>query len=214
MLKLVSHVYVAGPISKGDMLLNIRAGIVAGVELTKAGFVPYIPHLDFSARIFDPDTLDYETILRNDLAWVSRCDAVLRLPGESSGADREVKHAGALGIPVFGSIANIERFNHLYMESGVRPAILTITGVDGSIRDQSIAPGVSFGLTGEPLGSGTQDGRGETPVRLNSIISTGVVGRGVHLGSTEVRRSQLAKGNTVQQDLFGHDAPRLEVVEG
>jgi hypothetical protein len=33
---------------------------------------------------------------------LARCDALLRLPGESPGADREVKRARELWIPVYG----------------------------------------------------------------------------------------------------------------
>jgi hypothetical protein len=42
-----------------------------------------------------------------DLNWLAKCDAVLRLPGASSGADREVEYAQKLGIPVFYSIEEI-----------------------------------------------------------------------------------------------------------
>lgn len=34
-------------------------------------------------------------------AVLERCDAVLRLPGESPGADREVHYAISLGKPVY-----------------------------------------------------------------------------------------------------------------
>lgn len=42
-----------------------------------------------------------------DLEWMDHMDAVLRLPGESAGADMEVAHAKALGLPVFYSIDDI-----------------------------------------------------------------------------------------------------------
>jgi hypothetical protein len=38
------------------------------------------------------------------LPWVSVADAVLRLPGTSPGADREVALALSLGIPVYYDI--------------------------------------------------------------------------------------------------------------
>jgi hypothetical protein len=38
------------------------------------------------------------------------CDAILRLPGESAGADEEVKLAKELGKPVFYSIVDLR--NH------------------------------------------------------------------------------------------------------
>jgi hypothetical protein len=47
---------------------------------------------------------DYELWLEIDFAWVKKCDALIRLPGESSGADREVELARSLGIPVYFSI--------------------------------------------------------------------------------------------------------------
>lgn len=38
---------------------------------------------------------------------LSRCDAVLRLPGASRGADMDVAHAQELGLPVFTSVDQI-----------------------------------------------------------------------------------------------------------
>ncbi len=105
------YVYVAGPITRGDTLVNIRNGMLAGTELTKRGFVPFIPHNDFIQYILDPVTLDYETILRLDLAWIERCDALLRLEGDSPGADREVAHAQKLGLLVTSDIEYLEEAN-------------------------------------------------------------------------------------------------------
>jgi hypothetical protein len=38
---------------------------------------------------------------------LTRCDAVLRIPGESRGADLECELARTLGIPVFTSVADL-----------------------------------------------------------------------------------------------------------
>ena len=108
---MIKYVYVAGPISKGDTLLNIRNGIRTGTELIKRGYVPYIPHNDFIQYILDPEALDYETILACDLAWVERCDALLRLPGESPGADREVAHAMEHSLFVARHIDYLDEYN-------------------------------------------------------------------------------------------------------
>ena len=51
-----------------------------------------------------------QTRLGIDLEWVSCSDAVLRLPGESAGADREVQHAKSLNIPVYYSIEEAKLF--------------------------------------------------------------------------------------------------------
>ena len=39
-----------------------------------------------------------------DIDWLKKCDAVLRLDGESTGADREVLLAGELNPPVFYTV--------------------------------------------------------------------------------------------------------------
>ncbi|MEK0326138.1 MAG: DUF4406 domain-containing protein [Nitrosopumilus sp.] len=105
------YVYVAGPITKGNTLLNIRNGMMMGLELIRRGFVPFVPHNDFIQYILDPHTLEYDTILEQDMAWVERCDALLRLPGESPGADREVAHAEKHGLFVTDSIDVLESAN-------------------------------------------------------------------------------------------------------
>lgn len=105
------YIYVAGPISKGDTLLNIRNGMLAGIELIKRGYTPFIPHNDMIQYMLDPDTLDYETILKQDLAWVKKCDAILRLPGDSPGADREVQYALSQGLLVTHSMDYLDEAN-------------------------------------------------------------------------------------------------------
>ena len=52
-----------------------------------------------------------------ELPWVSVADAVLRLPGESLGADLEVARAEEAGIPVFRSIADLA--DHFTVAVGV-----------------------------------------------------------------------------------------------
>lgn len=97
-----TYVYVSGPYSKGDMALHVRNAIQAGDELLQHGYVPYVPHLSHFQHMIFPH--DYELWLEIDFAWVKKCDALIRLPGESSGADREVELARSLGIPVYFSI--------------------------------------------------------------------------------------------------------------
>lgn len=49
--------------------------------------------------------------LEYDLIWLRLCDCVLRLDGESDGADREVEEAKKLGIPVYYSLSELIK-NH------------------------------------------------------------------------------------------------------
>jgi hypothetical protein len=100
------RIYVAGAISKGDRYLNVHAGILAGRELVRLGYAPMVPHLDAymylgGAELAWSDALDW------DLSWVAVSDAVLRLPGESQGADIECEFAAENGIPVFHDIEDI-----------------------------------------------------------------------------------------------------------
>lgn len=99
-------VYISGPITKGHMDLNCRNGVIAAEALRRAGFVPFCPHLSIIWNMITP--VPYEGWMDMDLAWVERCDVLLRLPGESPGGDREVAHAVAIGRPVFYSIEALQ----------------------------------------------------------------------------------------------------------
>lgn len=96
-------VYIAGPISSGDLDANIRQATEAARELIRHGFAPLCPQLTCYLDGSTPSVtggVDHETWMAVDLPWVAAADVVLRLPGESAGADREVAEAERLGIPV------------------------------------------------------------------------------------------------------------------
>lgn len=95
----MKRIYIAGPYTKGDVAQNVRNAIEAGHMVIEAGFVPYIPHLSHFHHMLYPE--DYETWIAIDFIWVDVCDAVIRLPGESSGADREVDLAKRQGKWIF-----------------------------------------------------------------------------------------------------------------
>jgi len=99
------RVYVAGPYTKPDPVTNTRAAIAAGNRLLDLGYAPFVPHLTHYWHLETPRP--YEDWMQLDFEWVAVCHAVLRLPGESSGADREVSLARKLGIPVFESFAGL-----------------------------------------------------------------------------------------------------------
>lgn len=96
------RIYVAGPYSKGDSVVNTRRAISVGSLLLERGFAPFVPHLMMFWHLCEPQ--EYETWLAYDFEWVAACDGLLRLDGPSSGADREVELAMRLGIPVFYSL--------------------------------------------------------------------------------------------------------------
>jgi len=117
------RVYIAGPISKGDLAHNINQATAAFVALAKAGLAPLCPHWSVYAKpaivgpaahlpheVWCKATVDgspgmsHDDWIGVDLPWVIMADAVVRLPGESSGADIETGCARDHGVPVFDSV--------------------------------------------------------------------------------------------------------------
>jgi len=99
------RVYIAGPISKGPLERNIRRAFDAANILMMNGFHPYVPHFCCFMDITHPHP--YERWMTLGFAFISTCEAVFRLDGESTGADRECDFAIAIGIPVFNSIESL-----------------------------------------------------------------------------------------------------------
>jgi hypothetical protein len=98
-------VYVAAPMTRGVIAHNVHHAINVGAELLAAGYAPFVPHLSQLWDMVRPTA--YEDWLDYDFAWIDVCHAVLRLPGDSPGADREVAHAASKGVPVFYSIREL-----------------------------------------------------------------------------------------------------------
>jgi hypothetical protein len=103
----MKKIYVAGPYSKGDVTTNVRKAFEAANELANNGFAPFVPHYTHFWDILFPRS--YEFWLQLDEQFLYCCDAVLRIPGESSGADKEVKAAENNSIPVFFSIESLKK---------------------------------------------------------------------------------------------------------
>ncbi len=93
-------VYIAGPYTHPDPVQNTHEVIRVAAELVDKGLVtPFVPHLTLLWHLVDPRPLDFW--YEYDVAMLARCDALLRLPGDSTGADREVAFAKERGLPVF-----------------------------------------------------------------------------------------------------------------
>jgi len=92
-------IYLAGPYTHPDPVANThkvaRVGTIV-YELTE--WVPFIPHLSLLWHMVTPrpEWHWYEL----DLHQMSHCDAIVRLPGASSGADREMEVAAAFGLDI------------------------------------------------------------------------------------------------------------------
>jgi len=101
-------IYIAGPYTHPDPVQNTHCACKIADELIFDGFIPYIPHLTLLWHLITPRNAqfwyDYDDRL------LERCDALLRIPGDSVGADKEVLWAEELGIPVFYSIGELKTF--------------------------------------------------------------------------------------------------------
>jgi hypothetical protein len=111
-------ILIAGPYRSGTgddpdkMAANLARLEAAAWPIFTAGHVPMIgewvalPVLDSAgATVFDPlaEQVMYPTAQR----LLAHCDAVLRLPGDSAGADQDVAIARQRGLPVYYRLEDI-----------------------------------------------------------------------------------------------------------
>jgi hypothetical protein len=105
-------ILIAGPYRSGtgddpeQMTANLHRLEAAAWPLFEAGHLPMIgewvalPVLrSAGATVFDP--LSEQVLYPTAQRLLQHCDAVLRLPGESTGADQDVAIARERGLPVF-----------------------------------------------------------------------------------------------------------------
>jgi len=112
-------ILIAGPYRSGTgddpekMAQNLRSLESVALPLYRAGHIPLIGEwlalpLLREAGSKRPGDAIYEEILypiANRL--ITRCDAVLRLPGTSKGADEDVRLAKELGLAVYTDLAQV-----------------------------------------------------------------------------------------------------------
>jgi len=98
----MKYVYIAAPYTHGDKEENTKNAIIAGDKIAEAGYIPFIPHLNHYWDQLKPH--EYRFWMDQDKAWLLKCDALVRLPGESKGADEEVVIALDNNIPVYFGI--------------------------------------------------------------------------------------------------------------
>lgn len=104
-------IYIAGPLnSSGDVANNIFQACDLAHSLIRDGFTPFVPHLNFFWNMQDP--YDTQYWLDYDVSVLDHCQAIVRLPGRSKGADIEEKYALDHGITVF-KLASRSRYDDL-----------------------------------------------------------------------------------------------------
>lgn len=98
----MKKVYIASPYTIGDIAINVKNQMDIADKLIDMGFAPFVPLYSHFQHMAHPRP--YEDWIKLDIEWIKSCDCLLRLPGESKGADDEVKYAMKIGIPVFYNI--------------------------------------------------------------------------------------------------------------
>lgn len=102
-------VYIAGPYTASkdsvapiaEVEQNVYNAMKMGNTVLVHEHEPYIPHLYHYWNLNFPH--HYNLWIDLNLRWLAVCQALIRLPGESKGADIEVEEANKLGIPVYRS---------------------------------------------------------------------------------------------------------------
>jgi len=133
-------VYIAGPYAQGDVAVNVRNAIDAAEQVWQAGHTPFVPHLNVLWHMVYPhppsDWYFWDSI------WLMRCDALIRLEGESPGADMEVQQACRERTLVY---YGVEAF---LLEHGARRRGLGDEGVLSFLPGQIILCGPGAGVVG------------------------------------------------------------------
>jgi hypothetical protein len=115
-------ILIAGPYKSGTggdpaaMAANLRRLEAASWPVFEAGHIPMIgewvalPVLR-AAGATALDSLADHVLYPTAQRLLQHCDAVLRLPGASAGADLDVATAQQLGLPVYHDVAQIPRLD-------------------------------------------------------------------------------------------------------
>jgi len=96
-------VYIAAPYTQGAWEYNIRDVVNAAERVYQAGHYPFIPHTMTTLwALIEPKSKN--EWLEFDLYWLGQCDCLIRLSGDSEGADTEVGFAESNDITVYDSV--------------------------------------------------------------------------------------------------------------
>lgn len=96
----MKKVYIASPYTKGDVAQNVKESLRLADYLSsngklhvKAPLLTHFWHMMFARP--------YEFWLKYDLIELAECDVLIRMAGESTGADKEVDYANEHMIPCY-----------------------------------------------------------------------------------------------------------------
>ena len=101
-------VYIAGPYTKPDPKENTLNAIIVAEKVARLGFIPFIPHLTYYWE--QEFHHEYNFWLEQDIEWLKCCDIVIRIPGESLGADKEIVLAKQLKKKVYTLASFLKKY--------------------------------------------------------------------------------------------------------
>ena len=99
-------IFISGPYSQGDVAQNVKKAMDLAGQLIDMGHSPFCPHLFHFLHINSPK--EYSTWLNTDIEFLSVCDAMIRIQGDSKGADVEEAFAKDNNIPIYHNISEIK----------------------------------------------------------------------------------------------------------
>lgn len=106
-------IYVAGPYTAPDLhgeLANVERAVQIGMELTRKGHYPFVPHfshyLDHAHKDRYGERLPWQFWMDMDDAFMNCCDAFFYI-SSSRGADIELERATKLGLQIFFSLDEV-----------------------------------------------------------------------------------------------------------
>lgn len=111
----IRRIYVSGPLTTGNgsTAKNVTTALQTASELLTLGYAPYVPHLTHFWDMICPRENPRDWLCL-DAVWLHFCEALLRLPGKSHGADIEVEIAKENGLPVYYEMATLLKHRPVY----------------------------------------------------------------------------------------------------
>lgn len=207
-------VYIAGPIhGSGTELQNLRRALVVAQYLAKRGFVPFVPHLWLMWE-FLVGEVDQELFMTLDFAFLTRCHLLVRIPGVSPGADREVVRAGELGIPVIelgaitGGLTLMQSVEKDYEDLAERLAGVTAPVV----TFEDFQDRVSTWLHKQPFGANQHTSEPALGVVEETAELRGAMVDAMHVRGGDIARAVLKSKQGIRGSADAHAAKMKDAI--
>lgn len=102
-------VFIASPYTRGEIDKNMQNQKDISNKLIDLGFCPLPIALCYHQLAIDLPR-EYNVWIELTANWIQKCDCILRLPGESLGADNELEIAKELNMPIFYEIEELKNY--------------------------------------------------------------------------------------------------------